>query len=100
MFCRDKHNFVATRDVFCRDKHIYVVTKMILVEAPASDRLALFKDASVTSGKSGLHRKVSVVSRAFAWKREGKGFGGGGGGVGAGGGVSIRMIIITTLLQC
>ena len=66
---------------------------MILVAAPASNRLALFKDASVTSGKSGLQRKVSVVRCAFARKREGKGFGGGGGGV------SICMVIITTLLQ-
>ena len=57
--CRDKHNFVATKDVFrrdkstlvatniilfCRDKTfvvtnsiIFVATKMILVAAPASE---------------------------------------------------------------
>ena len=37
-FCRDKHTFVATKDVFCRDKHVFVATKMILVAAPANDK--------------------------------------------------------------
>ena len=27
---RDKHAFVATKDVFCCDKHVYVVTKVSL----------------------------------------------------------------------
>ena len=26
-FCRDKHTFVAAKDVFCRDKHVFVVSK-------------------------------------------------------------------------
>ena len=45
--CRNKHTFVATKDVFCRDKHVFaayhfcrhktfVATKMILVAAPAN----------------------------------------------------------------
>ena len=43
-FCRDKHTFVATKDVFCHEKHVFVMTKhifvaaeMILVAAPAND---------------------------------------------------------------
>ena len=35
---RDKHTFVAAKDVFCGDKHLFLATKMILVEAPVSDR--------------------------------------------------------------
>jgi len=37
--CRDKHTFVAMKDVFCREKHvlIFVATKMSLVAALASD---------------------------------------------------------------
>ena len=27
LFCRDKHTFVATKDVFCHDKHVFVATK-------------------------------------------------------------------------
>ena len=37
IFCRDKHAFVATKDVFCRDKEIFLATKMILVGGPAND---------------------------------------------------------------
>ena len=36
-FCRDKHTFVASRDVFCPDK-IFAATKTTLVAAPANDR--------------------------------------------------------------
>ena len=28
MFCRDKHVFVATKDVFCRDKSMFDATKI------------------------------------------------------------------------
>jgi len=43
-FCHEKHTFVSTKDVFCRDKHAFVATKfiatkMILVAAPASDKI-------------------------------------------------------------
>ena len=43
-FCHEKHAFVSTKDVFCRDKHAFVATKfiatkMILVAAPASDKI-------------------------------------------------------------
>ena len=38
IFCRDKHTFVATKDVFCRDKHVFVATKIILVASSANDR--------------------------------------------------------------
>ena len=47
IFCRDKHNFVATRQAyFCRGKHTFVAAKdvfcrdknyIILVAAPAND---------------------------------------------------------------
>ena len=41
--CRDKHAFVATKDIFCRNKHVFVVTfvaiKIILVAAPANDNI-------------------------------------------------------------
>ena len=38
-FCRDKHTFVASKDVVCRDKHVsrdktFVATKMILWQLP------------------------------------------------------------------
>ena len=71
IFCRDKHNFamtklqhtfVVTKDmfccnkqVFCRDKQVCVLTKkivatkMILVEAPANDRILC---AHITHGTS------------------------------------------------
>ena len=39
-FCRDKHAFVATKDVFCRGKHVFVVTKMILVAASNDTKYA------------------------------------------------------------
>ena len=29
-FCRDKHTFVATKDVFCHYKHVFVTTKVSL----------------------------------------------------------------------
>ena len=35
--CRDKHTFVATREVFCRYKHVFVATKLILVAATTND---------------------------------------------------------------
>ena len=43
-FCHDKHTFVVTKDLFCRDKHVcrdktFVTTKMILVAAPANDKI-------------------------------------------------------------
>ena len=43
-FCHDKHTFVVTKDLFCHDKHIchdktFVTTKMILVAAPANDKI-------------------------------------------------------------
>ena len=41
-FCRDKHTFVATKDVFCRDKHVFVATKMILIAAPANEMIQPF----------------------------------------------------------
>ena len=28
--CRDKHTFVATKDVFCRDEYVFVATKVSL----------------------------------------------------------------------
>ena len=39
-FCRDKHTFVATKDVFFQ-KTCFVATKIILVAAPANDSLLL-----------------------------------------------------------
>ena len=42
-FHRDRHTFVATKDVFCRDKHVFIATKkkiatkIIFVAAPAND---------------------------------------------------------------
>ena len=35
--CRDKHIF--SRKKLCHDKHIFVATKIILVAAPANDRI-------------------------------------------------------------
>ena len=29
-FCRDKHTFVAIKDVFCRDDHVFVATEVCL----------------------------------------------------------------------
>ena len=43
-FCRDKHAFVATKDVLCRDKHVFVATKMIFVAAPANYIFRPFKE--------------------------------------------------------
>ena len=40
--CRNKHIFVATKDVFCRDKHMFVATKMTLVASPANDTPRVF----------------------------------------------------------
>ena len=37
MFCRNKHTFIATKDVLCRDKDAFVATKLILAAAPAND---------------------------------------------------------------
>ena len=31
--------FIATKDAFYSDKHVFVATKMILVAAPANDRV-------------------------------------------------------------
>ena len=36
-FCRNKHTFVATKDLFCRDK-AFVATKIVLAAVPANDR--------------------------------------------------------------
>ena len=36
-FCRNKHIFVATKDLFCRDK-AFVATKIVLAAVPANDR--------------------------------------------------------------
>ena len=37
MFCRDKHTFVATKDVFVCDK-TFVTIKILLVAVAANDR--------------------------------------------------------------
>ena len=71
--CRDMHTFVATKDVICCDEHVFVATKiisgcrdksfvvasillsreffLILVAAPASDRVRLVSFCSPIPGR-------------------------------------------------
>ena len=56
-FCRDKHTFVATKDVFCRDKHVIVATKMIVVAVPANDSYGPAQGPHVVNP---AHRPVSA----------------------------------------
>ena len=53
-FRRDKHNFVATKDVFCRDKYVFVATEMILVAAPANGRKARGTEQEHSISKSQI----------------------------------------------
>ena len=77
-FCRDRHHFVATKDMVCRDIHtclsrqtcVYldqtsVATKMILVAAPANVTfLVLPRGVRDTSGaKMKVHSVENLVYR-------------------------------------
>ena len=52
-FCRDKHAFVATKHVFCRGKSMLAATKIILVAAPANDRLDRLGNCRCLSVRTG-----------------------------------------------
>ena len=72
MFCRDKHTFVATKDVFCCDQHVFVASKMIIVAAPANEtylsaRHSVEEEVLAGKGKPAVRRKKENRGRKSFW---------------------------------
>ena len=78
-FCRDKHTFVASKDVVCRDKHVsrdktFVATKMILWQLPPMivsclSLFAVMPSAGPSAGRlpARLCLLLHVVLRRWGW---------------------------------
>ena len=73
--CRDKHTFVATKDVFCRDKHVSVSTKMTLVAVPACDTyqqatehvLGSCREAVIGSNDISVNESIPTHNNRIVW---------------------------------